>query len=45
MLTCGGLGTRIRENSERIPKPLVNVGNRPILLHLMRAVGRISERI
>lgn len=36
VLFCGGLGTRLREHSEVIPKPLVNVGYRPILWHLMR---------
>src|SRR5688572_31318366 len=36
VLFCGGLGTRLREHSERIPKPLVTIGHRPILWHLMR---------
>jgi glucose-1-phosphate cytidylyltransferase len=36
VLFCGGLGTRLREHSETIPKPLVPVGSSPILLHLMR---------
>src|SRR5690348_8831713 len=35
VLFCGGLGTRIREYSENLPKPMIPVGNRPILLHLM----------
>jgi glucose-1-phosphate cytidylyltransferase len=35
VLFCGGLGTRLREHSETIPKPLVEVGGRPILWHLM----------
>ena len=26
VLFCGGLGTRIREHSETIPKPMVNIG-------------------
>ncbi len=33
---CGGLGTRLREHSDTIPKPLVNIGYRPIIWHLMR---------
>jgi glucose-1-phosphate cytidylyltransferase len=33
---CGGLGTRLREETELRPKPMVNVGNRPILWHIMR---------
>jgi glucose-1-phosphate cytidylyltransferase len=36
VLFCGGLGTRLREHSDTIPKPLVNIGTRPILWHLMR---------
>jgi len=36
VLFCGGLGTRLREHSDTIPKPLVSIGNRPILWHLMR---------
>ncbi len=36
VLFCGGLGTRLREHSDTIPKPLVNIGVRPIIWHLMR---------
>ena len=36
VLFCGGLGTRLREHSDTIPKPLVTIGSRPILWHLMR---------
>src|SRR5215510_6420275 len=36
ILFCGGLGTRLREHSYTIPKPLVNVGYRPLVWHLMR---------
>jgi len=36
VLFCGGLGTRLREHSDTIPKPLVPVGYRPIVWHLMR---------
>jgi glucose-1-phosphate cytidylyltransferase len=35
VLFCGGLGTRIREYSESIPKPMVPVGHQPILWHVM----------
>ena len=34
---CGGLGTRLREETEVRPKPMVPVGNRPILWHIMRS--------
>ena len=36
VLFCGGQGLRIREHSETIPKPMVTVGWRPILWHVMR---------
>ncbi len=36
VLFCGGLGMRLRDYSEHIPKPLVEIGPRPILWHLMR---------
>lgn len=36
VLFCGGLGTRLREYSENIPKPMVNIGYRPIIWHLMK---------
>ncbi|HZU85687.1 MAG TPA: sugar phosphate nucleotidyltransferase [Polyangiaceae bacterium] len=36
VLFCGGLGTRLRDYSDQIPKPLVEIGSRPILWHVMR---------
>jgi glucose-1-phosphate cytidylyltransferase len=33
---CGGLGTRLREETELRPKPMVPIGNHPILWHIMR---------
>jgi len=36
VLFCGGLGTRLREHSDTIPKSLASVGSRPLLWHLMR---------
>lgn len=36
VLFCGGFGTRLREYSETIPKPLVGIGYRPIVWHLMK---------
>lgn len=36
VLFCGGLGTRLREYSETVPKPLATIGSRPIVWHLMR---------
>src|SRR5262249_30864543 len=36
VLFCGGLGMRLREFSESIPKPMVSIGYRPILWHVMK---------
>jgi glucose-1-phosphate cytidylyltransferase len=36
VLFCGGLGLRMRDYSETIPKPMIKVGYRPILWHLMK---------
>jgi glucose-1-phosphate cytidylyltransferase len=36
VMFCGGLGTRIRDYSENVPKPMVPVGNQPILWHLIQ---------
>lgn len=36
VLFCGGLGTRLHEYSETIPKPMVQIGYRPIIWHLMK---------
>ena len=36
VLFCGGFGMRMREYSEAIPKPMVPIGYRPILWHVMR---------
>lgn len=36
MILCGGAGTRLREHTQSIPKPLVEIGGRPILWHVMQ---------
>ncbi len=36
VLFCGGLGMRIRDHAENTPKPLVRIGNMPILWHVMK---------
>jgi glucose-1-phosphate cytidylyltransferase len=35
VILCGGLGTRLREETEFRPKPMVQIGDRPILWHIM----------
>jgi glucose-1-phosphate cytidylyltransferase len=36
VLFCGGLGTRLRDSAGELPKPMVKIGSRPILWHLMK---------
>lgn len=40
VILCGGEGTRMREMTDRLPKPLVDIGGQPILLHIMRLYAR-----
>src|SRR5215813_3191967 len=36
VLFCGGLGMRIREYPEPVPKPMITIGYRPVLWHVMK---------
>lgn len=36
VILCGGQGTRLREQTEVLPKPMVDIGGRPILWHIMK---------
>ena len=36
VILCGGLGTRLREETEYRPKPMVEIGGRPVLWHVMK---------
>ena len=36
VILCGGKGTRLREETEYRPKPMVPIGSRPILWHIMK---------
>ncbi len=35
VILCGGMGTRLKEETEYRPKPMVEIGDRPILWHIM----------
>jgi glucose-1-phosphate cytidylyltransferase len=39
VILCGGQGTRLREETEYRPKPMVEIGTRPILWHIMKLYG------
>ena len=42
VLFCGGLGLRLREYGDGIPKPMVPIGPRPILWHVMRTYAHFG---
>jgi glucose-1-phosphate cytidylyltransferase len=44
VLLCGGLGTRLREETEFRPKPMVEIGGRPILWHIMKLYAHAGFR-
>ena len=44
VLFCGGLGTRLREFSANVPKPMVHIGYRPILWHVMKYYAHYGHK-
>lgn len=44
VILCGGIGTRLREETEHRPKAMVEIGGRPILWHLMRIYYQYGYR-
>ena len=44
VLFCGGFGMRLREHSESMPKPLVKIGSRPILWHIMKYYAHYGHK-
>jgi glucose-1-phosphate cytidylyltransferase len=44
VLFCGGLGTRLREFGDNIPKPLVPIGYRPVLWHVMKYYAHFGHK-
>ncbi len=44
VILCGGQGTRLREETEYRPKPLVEVGGKPILWHIMKTYAHYGFR-
>jgi glucose-1-phosphate cytidylyltransferase len=44
VILCGGMGTRIRDASENLPKPLLPIGGRPILWHIMKGYAHHGFR-
>jgi glucose-1-phosphate cytidylyltransferase len=44
VILCGGMGTRLSEQTEIRPKPLVEIGGKPILWHIMKHYGKYGFR-
>jgi glucose-1-phosphate cytidylyltransferase len=44
VILCGGQGTRIRDVTESVPKPLIDIGGEPILWHIMKLYGHYGAR-
>ena len=44
VLFCGGLGIRMGEATQRLPKPMIPIGGRPILWHIMRYYASFGHR-
>jgi len=44
VLFCGGFGMRMREYSEAVPKPMVPIGYRPILWHVMKYYAHYGQK-
>lgn len=44
LILCGGMGTRLREETEFKPKPMVTIGGKPIIWHIMRHYRQFGVR-
>lgn len=44
IILAGGFGTRLSEYTEAIPKPMVTIGGRPILWHIMRTYAHFGHK-
>ena len=44
ILLAGGFGTRLSEYTESIPKPMVEIGNKPILWHIMNLYAKYDYK-
>jgi glucose-1-phosphate cytidylyltransferase len=44
IILCGGMGTRLREETEYKPKPMVEIGGKPILWHIMKIYSQFGYK-
>ena len=42
VILCGGFGTRLAEETKIIPKPMLKIGNQPILIHIMKSYAKYN---
>ena len=44
VIFCGGLGMRLRDHADNVPKPMVPIGYRPIIWHLMKYYAHFGHK-
>ena len=44
VVLCGGQGTRLRSAAQNLPKPLIEIGGKPILWHILQIYARQGFR-
>ena len=44
VLLAGGTGTRISEDTSNIPKPMIQIGNKPIIWHIMNYYSKFNYK-
>ena len=44
IILAGGFGTRLSEYTDSIPKPMVTIGGKPILLHIMKIFAKYGHK-
>ncbi len=45
VILCGGMGTRLRDVSELVPKPIVPIGSHPVVWHIMKYYEQFGQEI
>ena len=41
---AGGMGTRLSEETTKIPKPMIKIGNKPVLFHIMKHYSKSNYK-
>ena len=45
VILAGGFGSRISEKTKIIPKPMINIGNEPIIMHIIKKYNNVGIEI